>query len=208
MTQSNKDLSTMEMPVMCECGVWFDLNDGYGKEDENVTVCESCHNKEVDAREFWEECETEFLDGNFRMLSWNQPFASLMLHGKIETRRKSTNVRGKVLICACKKFYSFDQVKNLSCDYQIGDLLNLFSVISYSSLQNKLPIGVAIAVGDLINCRPHTLQDMPKSFVNHDANLFSWVFENVKQIDPFEIKGKQGWGFVTEDILNKIRLKQ
>lgn len=202
------DTKPMEMPTKCECGIWFDLDNGYGKENENKIICEDCHFKEQKAMKFWYECEDAFLDDNFRTLSWNQPYASLMLHEKIETRRKPTNVRGKVLICACKKHYSFEQVQLLSCDNQISDILTIFNSFSFSALQNSLPLGMAIAVGDLITCRPHTLQDMPKSFVNHDARLFSWVFNNVQAIEPFEVKGKQGWGFVTEDILNKIALKQ
>lgn len=141
-----------------------------------------------------------------RALWWKQPFASLMLHGKIETRRYYTNVRGKVLICACKTPYSFEQVELISCDHQIGDMLDIFNSFSYSALRNSLPSGEAIAIGDLVSCRPHTLQDMRKSFVNHDANLFSWVFENVQQIEPFEIKGKQGWDILTPEIIAKIKI--
>jgi hypothetical protein len=141
-----------------------------------------------------------------RALWWKQPFASLMLHGKIETRRYPTKVRGKVLICACKTPYTFEQVSLLSCDSQIMNILDLLCSFSYSALIRTESLGQAIAIGDLVDCRPHTLQDMPKSFVNHDAGLFSWIFENVQHIEPFEIKGKQGWAILDEETKAKIKI--
>lgn len=36
----------MEMPCRCDCGNWFDLNDGFGKKNSNIVICEECHVKE------------------------------------------------------------------------------------------------------------------------------------------------------------------
>jgi hypothetical protein len=41
------DDEQMEMPCLCECGEWFDLNDGHSKAGSNVLVCESCHQLEL-----------------------------------------------------------------------------------------------------------------------------------------------------------------
>ena len=46
-----------------------------------------------------------------KALSWKQPYASLMLKGKIETRSWPTNYRGLVLICASKAPYSIKEIK-------------------------------------------------------------------------------------------------
>lgn len=34
----------MDMPCLCDCGTWFDLNKGYNGYN-NTVVCESCHDK-------------------------------------------------------------------------------------------------------------------------------------------------------------------
>jgi hypothetical protein len=36
----------MEMPCMCDCGNWFDLNDGWPSKHGSKTVCENCHDSE------------------------------------------------------------------------------------------------------------------------------------------------------------------
>lgn len=33
----------MEMPCLCDCGCWFDLNDGYAESGSNKIVCKDCH---------------------------------------------------------------------------------------------------------------------------------------------------------------------
>jgi F0F1-type ATP synthase epsilon subunit len=41
----------MEMPCRCDCGEWFDLNDGHSTLERsrgNIVVCDSCHDKELD----------------------------------------------------------------------------------------------------------------------------------------------------------------
>lgn len=192
----------MEMPCLCDCGNWFDLNDGYGAENENKIICEECHRKEEQAEEFWYECEDAFFNDNFRTLSWNQPYAALMLHGKIETRKRPTNVRGKVLICACKKRYDLGTIMSISGRIQY-DRMSQFLVGDEAGITGK-----AIAVGDLVGCRPMTFADEDKCFVEFVSDKWCWVFDNVHEVEAFDFKGKQGWGFVTEDILSKIRLKQ
>lgn len=50
---------------------------------------------------------TNLFEGEeIRALSWKEPYASLMLHGKIETRPWSTKYRGLVLVCASQKPYT------------------------------------------------------------------------------------------------------
>lgn len=41
----------MEMPCMCDCGEWFDLNDGFKSYHSNKVVCKSCHFKEFEIKE-------------------------------------------------------------------------------------------------------------------------------------------------------------
>lgn len=58
-------------------------------------------------------------DVELRALSWKEPFASLMLLGKIETRVWDTKYRGLVLICASKQIYTADEIRHISGDEQL-----------------------------------------------------------------------------------------
>ncbi len=138
-----------------------------------------------------------------RALSWNQPYASLMLQGKIETRMYSTKVRGKVLICACKKFQDIELINEISgnrqykriCETQIMDFVD----------ENFL-YGKAIAIGDLVDCRPMTYNDEDKCFVEFYSARWCWVFENIQAIEPFPHKGKQGWAILDQETIDKIKV--
>ena len=135
-----------------------------------------------------------------RALWWNQPYASLMLHGKIETRTYPTNVRGKVLICACKKRYDLGTIMTISGRNQF-DRMNTILQDGEAAITGK-----AIAIGDLVDCRRMTLRDADKCFVEFHASRWCWIFENVQAIEPFEIKGKQGWAILDEATKNKIHI--
>ena len=130
-------------------------------------------------------------------LFWKQPYANLMLHNKIETRTWITNYRGLVLICASKKPYS-NKLINLISDIKI---------IDETLKDEKIKLGCAIAIGNLIDCRPMNQEDEDKCFVRYNPNLFCHVYENVREIEPFEIKGKMGWLKLDSDILNQIKYK-
>ncbi len=146
-----------------------------------------------------------FKNETIRSLSWYQPYASLMLHGKIETRRYPTNVRGKVLICACKKPYSITQIAEISGHEQYIRIVE--SKLS-GHVFHRENLGCAIAIGDLVDCRPMTKEDADKCFVgyNEDKKLWCWIFENVRKIEPFQIRGKQGWGILDEETKSKIKI--
>lgn len=93
------------------------------------------------------------IDEKLLALTWRQPYASLMLHGKIETRTWPTKYRGLVLICAGKTPYSTVQVLNISgyMRREIYDTVNYFT-----------PLAQAIAIGKLIDCRPMRPEDETK----------------------------------------------
>lgn len=152
-----------------------------------------------------------------RALSWKQPYASLMLHGKIETRVWATDYRGLVLICASKTGYSNDQLKAIAGDYQYD------AIIWKLTDGMKEPKSVAIAVGELIECREMTPEDEAKCFVKYkapwketrkskktgiektvDVRLYCHVYRNVRPIEPFLWDGKLGWSTLTEEQKLKI----
>lgn len=44
----------MEMPCRCDCGNWFDLNDGYPDRNSNKVVCGDCNERNGKIRELQE----------------------------------------------------------------------------------------------------------------------------------------------------------
>jgi hypothetical protein len=151
----------------------------------------------------------QFQNEIIRALWWNQPFATLMLFGKVETRKRPTKVRGKVLICSCKEPYDLGQQMTIAGRRQydrIAEMLNDGKELPFA--ENFLPCGVAIAIGELTLCYP--MQDNKEMenqcFVQYKRGLWCWRFENVQAIQPFEIKGKQGWAILDEATKAKIKI--
>lgn len=135
-----------------------------------------------------------------RALSWKQPFASLMLHGKIETRTWSAKYCGLVLICASKVPYNESQVMAIS-----GEVQTQRSFVTLLNAGHKEELGKAIAIGNLVDCRLMYLNDEEKCFVKYNPNLWCHIYENVRPIEPFEWKGSQGWRKLDEETINKIK---
>jgi len=141
-----------------------------------------------------------------RALSWKEPYASLMLYGKIETRKWKTNHRGPVLICASKKPYSLYSVLDISGDFQFQRIMDTLKV-GDPGYFGDLNCGYAIAIGNLVDCRPMTPEDENACFVQYNKGLWCHVYEDIKTIKPFPFKGKQGWSNVNDAILEKLGYK-
>ena len=140
-----------------------------------------------------------------KALSWKEPFATLMLHEKIETRTWFTHYRGLVLICASKKPYKAKEIIEI-CEDQTKRIYNLFN----SKGINEQP-GKAIAIGRLSDCRLMTPEDEDKCFVKYRPGLYCHIYEDVKPIKAFDWKGAQGWHKVPKEIRKEIfekRLKK
>lgn len=134
-----------------------------------------------------------------RALSWKQPYASLMLHGKIETRRWATPYRGLVLICASLKEYTDEQLDLLAGDKQVSRIINTLSPIKIEETN-----GTAIGIGRLVDCRLMKKSDEDKCFVQYSPDLWCHIYQEVKAIEPFPWKGSQGWRKLTKEIRDQI----
>jgi len=135
-----------------------------------------------------------------KALSWKEPFATLMLHGKIETRTWNTNYRGLVLICASQKAYTEMDLFGIS-----GVVLTQKILVTLNSKGQKENPSYAIAVGRLIHCRKMKPEDEHKTFVQYRPELHCHFYEDVKPIVPIPWKGAQGWRNVPQDFINKIQ---
>lgn len=139
-------------------------------------------------------------------LSWKQPYAELMLHDKIETRSWSTKYRGLVLICASKIPYNHDQVYNISGETQSKRVYECIGKIDPILYLKQNRSGQAIAIAELVDCRPMTKDDEDKCFVEYREGLYCHVYKNVREIEPFDWKGTQGWRELTWEMKQDIKL--
>src|ERR1035437_5544826 len=137
-----------------------------------------------------------FGNQEIKALSWKEPFATMMLYGKIETRTWHTNYRGLVLICASKVAYSLNAELNICGGEQHRRLLD---VLCEHHLNLTDTYGMAIGIGYLFCCRPMAEFDEDKTFVQYNPDLFCHIYRDVKAIKPFAWKGKMGWKTLTEE---------
>jgi len=103
-----------------------------------------------------------------KAISVKQPWANLIASGKkcIETRTWSTKFRGRLLI------------------------------VSSKVPSEPPPAGHAVAIADLVDCRPMTKDDEEAACCPVYPNAYAWVLENVKAVKPFPVKGSQGFYMV------------
>ena len=134
-------------------------------------------------------------------LSWKQPFGSLMLHGKIETRTWKTEHRGKVLLCLSDKPYKDNEVLEMVTSQQWDQINQLLL-----NEPTKELIGHAFAVGVLVECRQMWPEDETPAFVKYNPHLYSHIYKDVRRIEPFKFKGAQKWKNVADqETLSKIK---
>lgn len=174
-----------------------------------------------------------------RSLGWYQPYASLMLKGKVESRwvmkgKKPPFPLGPYLIYATKKEYStlaFETIAGAFAE-DAYDALG-FDGDKPDKLEPTVGLnGFAIAFGRLRKVAPLLPEHMRMAFVdvcdvdfNQVTGFFECLRENdrgeeityqlwglwfkdVERIEPFEFKGKQGVGILTDAQFNQIEIKK
>lgn len=124
--------------------------------------------------------------GQINMLSIRQPFAGMMVHGKLETRTRRTNYRGWVLFQSTLNWFDAQQLNEICHPHQIKQMeqLNPMAV----AIQQR---GIALAIGKLIDCRPMSIDDEKLAFIKYNPNLYVYVYESVMPVKPFALKGSQ-----------------
>jgi len=50
--------------------------------------------------------------------------------------------------------------------------------------------GMAVAVADLVDCRPMTKEDGVAACIGLYSGAFAWVLSNVRKIKPFPVRGQ------------------
>ena len=147
----------------------------------------------------------DFTKKTIKALSWKEPYGTLMLYGKIETRTWQTNYRGLILMCGSKIGYGLGTVQNIS-GKEYYNAINKFMLQIRAMNRTRSFLGEAFAIGKLVDCRPMKPEDQEKAFVKYYPDLYSWIFEDVKAIQPFPWKGSLGMRFLTQEEKHKIIL--
>jgi len=106
-----------------------------------------------------------------KALCLKQPYASWIAEGKktIETRTWKTNYREKFLVVASRGL----------------DLLRELEL----ALENY-PIGMALAIARILDCRPMTEQDEKAACCELYDGAWAWLLTDVRKIEPFPVKGQ------------------
>lgn len=113
-------------------------------------------------------------DDEMRALSVKQPWAALIANGRktVEHRTWQTDYRGELLICASGA--------------PDRDAINHVGL----PVHTQLPLGAAVCVVDLIDCRPFTREDTEAACMGEYAKGYAWVLSNPRPIEPFAVKGQ------------------
>lgn len=149
-----------------------------------------------------------YCNQEIRAISFWQPFGSLMLYGKVETRNWATPYRGLVLICTTQTPFhkqSLDKSRHIVQTHQQKLDTDSWSFVEKGHPESTWGLnGYAIAIGRLDACRLASVYD--KTFCVVSPVFYAHVYKDVKRIKPFEVKGGQGWFKVTPEMKAKIRI--
>jgi hypothetical protein len=65
------------------------------------------------------------------------------------------------------------------------------------------PAGCALAIVDLVECRPMSVLDEPKAKCLKYKNAYSWVLDNIQKVDPFKVRGQPSIFEVDDELINR-----
>ncbi len=143
-----------------------------------------------------------------RTLGLYQPYAGLMCppYNKIETRwvkkgKKAPFPLGRYLIYATRYSYNMGKLHDISGTRQYDRIRK----IREEEPELFAKRGAALCVGDLVEVYDLATHSDHETFVEWtfddkgERRMVGLIFENMKRIKPFPIKGKQGIGFLTEE---------
>lgn len=111
-------------------------------------------------------------------ISIKQPWTWMIWKGlkTIETRLWPTDFRGSILLVSSKGKMTRQQMSEFDSVYP--DMLD------------EIKYGQALAIAELIDCRPMVAADEKAARCEVYDGAFSWVLEKVRQVGPIDIKGQ------------------
>jgi len=130
-----------------------------------------------------------------KAISLWQPWASFIAVGvkRFETRSWATSYRGPLLICAAKRpCDDFLQATFAGIERALRVRLGLEVV------PGAFPLGVGIALVELADCfRTEDVSfemadEFERTLGDFTPGRFAWQLENLRKVEPFAVKGRQG----------------
>ena len=102
------------------------------------------------------------------------PWINKIVSGEktIETRMWTTKHRGKLLLVSSKTADGYGMSKFKNVDPCLR--------------------GHAIAIADLVSCRPMLRSDKDRALCDYWEKLYAWILDNVREIEPFPVRGQLG----------------
>lgn len=139
-----------------------------------------------------------------------QPWASLIARGgkRWETRSLGTSYRGLLAIHAAKRWRSEQRNLCTQSPFMDGLGLNRTEALRIAVGKEDLPLGVIVAVGKLVDCRPtESLEvlDEEAAFGDFRPGRNAWLIEDVQRLDePVSCRGHQGIWDVPREIMSQL----
>lgn len=148
-----------------------------------------------------------------RTLGFYQPFGSLMLHGKIETRWVKVGKKPPFPLGRYLLYTTLNKCDNATLFDWCGAEIMSNIIDTLKDDKTKDLNGFGLCFGDLYKIEPMTILDEKDSFVlykgvvvREDKNNIPHTyhqqllhFTNIQPIaEPFKFKGKQGVGFFNQ----------
>lgn len=139
-----------------------------------------------------------------KAISLWEPWASLIRTGakQYETRSWATSYRGPLLICAAKgglnKKGLFELLNKPEFQKGLMPLLLPDKTGRRRGIKvDDLNFGKAVAIVELVNCIKtedvrYLLSKEERIFGDYGPDRWAWKLKNIRDINPFSVKGKQG----------------
>jgi hypothetical protein len=136
-------------------------------------------------------------EAEIKAITLHQPYASLIAGGgkRFETRHWYTSYRGKIAITAAVQQNNHEEALAIA-HFQESDLI-----------PKEIPFGAIVAIADLTDCIRMTEEfieqqtDLELSCGFWEPGRFAWKLENVADVVPEPVRGKQGlWSLSPESV--------
>lgn len=123
-----------------------------------------------------------------KAISIKQPWAKLIAQGHktVEVRSWQTSYRGDLLICSSAKPENFLKIVKGKVNSE-GHFCECEADNYWSDFYH---FGKALFICELHKITPFEKEHEFAAMVDYSPGLFAWHLQNIRQIEPFEVKGK------------------
>lgn len=137
-----------------------------------------------------------------KALSIKQPWADFIAQGfkPYEIRRWQTSYRGDLLICASQTVHRLFRVDKKRKE---GEKIFTYDPAE-PDFNGFLFYGKALFVATLSDIEPFQQKHVEKAMITYMPDHFAWHLTNIRQIEPFDFKGKLNFFEVDDNLIKLI----